>query len=72
MEIATEVTAERSNKDAADVAPLPTSTKAVTALALVHCYCGAIAGTSLSPVDRLDYVEDAMAKHAVANKNTLL
>lgn len=52
----------------ADVAPLPTSTEAVAALALVRCYRGAIAGTSLSLVNHLDYVEDAVVKRAVANK----
>ncbi|XP_049525764.1 uncharacterized protein LOC125946454 [Dermacentor silvarum] len=73
--ITVEVAAERPNEDAAevdpasaDVAPLPTSTETVAVLALVRCYCGAIEGTGLSLVDRLDYVEDAVVKHAVANK----
>ncbi|XP_077504197.1 uncharacterized protein LOC144114377 [Amblyomma americanum] len=58
--IAAEVTAEWPNKDAAevdpasaDVAPLPTATEAVAALALVRRYCGAIEGIGLSLVDRL-------------------
>ncbi|XP_065284462.1 uncharacterized protein [Dermacentor albipictus] len=74
VEIAAEVTAERPNEDAAeadpastDVAPLPTATEAVAALAVVRHYCGAIEGTGLSLVDRLDYIEDAVVKHAVAN-----
>nr|XP_050024324.1 tigger transposable element-derived protein 6-like [Dermacentor andersoni] len=74
VEIAAEVTAERPNEDAAeadpasaDVAPLLTATEAVAALAVVRRYCGAIEGTGLSLVDRLDYVEDAVVKHAVAN-----
>ncbi|XP_065310436.1 uncharacterized protein [Dermacentor albipictus] len=74
VEIAAEVTAERPNEDAAeadpasaDVAPLPTATEAVAALAVVRRYCGAIEGTGLSLVDRLDYVEDAVVKHTVAN-----
>ncbi|KAH7933276.1 hypothetical protein HPB49_011066 [Dermacentor silvarum] len=60
VEITAEVSAERPNEDAADVAPLPTSAEAVAALALVRRYCGAIEGTGLSLVDRLDYVEDAV------------
>ncbi|XP_065305740.1 uncharacterized protein [Dermacentor albipictus] len=74
VEIAAEVTAQRPNEDAAeadpasaDVAPLPTATEAVAALAVVRRYRGAIEGTGLSLVDRLDYVEDAVVKHAVAN-----
>lgn len=79
MEIAAEVTTERTNEDAAEVAPanangapLPTSTEAVAALALLCCYCGTIEGTRLSLVDRLDYAEDAVVKPAVANKTILL
>lgn len=75
MEIAAEVTAERPSEDVAEVdpasadgAPLPTSTEAVAALALLRRYCGAIEGTGLSLVDRLDYVEDAVVKHAFDNK----
>ncbi|KAK8772608.1 hypothetical protein V5799_024146 [Amblyomma americanum] len=74
VEIAAEVTAERPNDEAAeldpanaDVAPLPTATEAVATLALVRRYCGATEGTGLSLVDRLDYVEDTVVKHAVAN-----
>lgn len=54
VEIAAEVTPERTNEDAAEVdpasangAPLPTSTGAVAALALLRCYCGAIESTGL-------------------------
>ncbi|XP_065286410.1 tigger transposable element-derived protein 6-like [Dermacentor albipictus] len=72
VEITAEVTAARPNEDAAeadpasaDVAPLPTATEAVAALAVVRR--GAIEGTGLSLVDRLDYAEDAVVKHAVAN-----
>ncbi|KAH6920919.1 hypothetical protein HPB50_028095 [Hyalomma asiaticum] len=75
MEIAAEVAVEQPNKDAAEVDPatvdiamLPTSTEAVATLALVRRCCGTIEGTGLSLVDPLDYVENAMAKHAVANK----
>ncbi|XP_077511950.1 uncharacterized protein LOC144122830 [Amblyomma americanum] len=74
VDIAAEVTAQRPNEDAAEVdstsddaAPLPTATEAVAAVALVHRYCGAIEGTGLSLVDRLDYVEDTVVRHAVAN-----
>ncbi|XP_065289839.1 uncharacterized protein [Dermacentor albipictus] len=74
VEIAAEVTAERPNEDAAeadpasaDVAPLPTATEAVAALAIVRRYCSAIVWTGLSLVDRLDYIEDAVVKHAFAN-----
>ncbi|KAH6946987.1 hypothetical protein HPB50_016410 [Hyalomma asiaticum] len=75
VEITAEATAERLNENtaqvdsaSADVAPLPTSTEAVAKLAFVCCYCGAIEGTGLSLVERLDYVEDAVVKHTVANK----
>ncbi|XP_049521652.1 tigger transposable element-derived protein 1-like [Dermacentor silvarum] len=77
VEIAAKVAAEQPNEDAAEVdsasayvAPLPTSTEAVAALAPVSRYCGAIEGTGLSLVDCLDYAyaEDAVVKQTVANK----
>ncbi|KAH7949783.1 hypothetical protein HPB49_015343 [Dermacentor silvarum] len=64
VEIVAKVTAEQPNKNAAEMdpasaddAPLPTSAES-----------GAIEGTGLSLVDRLDYIEDAVVKHAIANK----
>ncbi|KAH9368722.1 hypothetical protein HPB48_004741 [Haemaphysalis longicornis] len=67
VEILAEVTTERSNKDAAEVvpastdsSPLPTLTEASAVLALLHRYCSAIEGTSLSLVKRLDCVEKVM------------
>ncbi|KAH9364193.1 hypothetical protein HPB48_007580 [Haemaphysalis longicornis] len=67
VEILAEVTTERTNEDAAEVlpasadsAPVPTSTKASAVLSLPHRYCSAIEGTVLSPVERLDYVEEVV------------
>ncbi|XP_042147855.1 uncharacterized protein LOC121836759 [Ixodes scapularis] len=75
VEIAAEVTAGRPSEDvaeadpaSADGAPLPTSTEADAALALLRRYWGTIEGMGLLLVDRLDYVEDALVKHALANK----
>lgn len=69
LKLAAEVTAASGQmKTLPKLIPLPTSTEAVSALALVRCYCGAIEGTGLPLVDRLDYAEDAVVKHAVANK----
>lgn len=75
VEIVAEVTAEQPNENAAEMdpasaddAPLPTSAEVIAALALVRRHCGAIEGTDLSLVDRLDYIEDAVVKHAIANK----
>ncbi|KAH9366027.1 hypothetical protein HPB48_022959 [Haemaphysalis longicornis] len=75
VEIVAEVTTERANEDAAEVEParaysaqLPTSAEASAALALLRRYCSAIEGTGLSLVERLDYVEEAVFKHATANK----
>ncbi|KAH7953954.1 hypothetical protein HPB49_014541 [Dermacentor silvarum] len=75
VEIVAKVTAEQPNENAAemdpasaDYAPLPTSAEVIAALALVRRHCGAIEGTGLSLVDRLDYIEDAVVKHAIANK----
>ncbi|XP_075752116.1 uncharacterized protein LOC142817947 [Rhipicephalus microplus] len=75
VEIVAEATAEQPNEDSAEVdpasadgAPLPTSAEVVAALALVRRNCGAIEGTGLSLMDRLYYIEDAVVKHAMANK----
>ncbi|KAL1482748.1 hypothetical protein MTO96_000249 [Rhipicephalus appendiculatus] len=75
VEIVAEATAEQPNEDAAEVdpisadsAPFPTSAEVVAALALARRHCSVIEGTGLSLVDRLDYVEDAVVKHAIANK----
>ncbi|KAH7985076.1 hypothetical protein HPB49_026612 [Dermacentor silvarum] len=75
VEIVAKVTAEQPNENAAEMdpasaddAPLPTSAEVIAALALVRRHCGAIEGTVLSLVDRLDYIEDAVVKHAIANK----
>ncbi|XP_075728827.1 uncharacterized protein LOC142771178 [Rhipicephalus microplus] len=75
VEIVAEATAEQPNEDSAEVnpasadgVPLPTSAEVVAALALVRRHCGAIEGTGLSLMDRLDYIEDAVVKHAMANK----
>ncbi|KAH8038085.1 hypothetical protein HPB51_021642 [Rhipicephalus microplus] len=75
VEIVAEATAEQPNEDSAEVdpasadgAPLPTSAEVVAALALVRRHCGAIEGTGLSLMDRLNYIEDAVVKHAMANK----
>ncbi|KAH8034243.1 hypothetical protein HPB51_021956 [Rhipicephalus microplus] len=75
VEIVAEATAEQPNEDSAEVdpastdgAPLPTSAEVIAALALVRRHCSAIAGTGLSLMDRLDYIEDAVVKHASANK----
>ncbi|KAH6924063.1 hypothetical protein HPB50_011013 [Hyalomma asiaticum] len=72
VEIVAEVTAEQPNENAAEMdpasaddAPLPTSAEVIAALALVLGHCGAIEGTGLSLVD---YIEDAVVKHAIANK----
>ncbi|KAH7964803.1 hypothetical protein HPB49_001460 [Dermacentor silvarum] len=75
VEIVAKVTAEQPNENAAEMdpasaddAPLPTSAEVIAALALVRRHCGAIEGTGLLLVDRLDYIEDAVVKHAIANK----
>ncbi|KAH7978916.1 hypothetical protein HPB49_007426 [Dermacentor silvarum] len=75
VEIVAKVTAEQPNENAAEMdpasaddAPLPTSPEVIAALALVRRHCGAIEGTGLSLVDRLDCIEDAVVKHPIANK----
>ncbi|XP_075752351.1 uncharacterized protein LOC142818040 [Rhipicephalus microplus] len=75
LEIVAEAAAEQPNEDSAEVdpasadgAPLPTSAEVVAALTLVCRHCGPIEGTDLSLMDRLDYIEDAVVKHAMANK----
>ncbi|KAH7941257.1 hypothetical protein HPB49_011352 [Dermacentor silvarum] len=75
VEIVAKVTAEQPNENAAEMdpasaddAPLPTSAEVIAALALVRRHCGVIEGTGLSLVDHLDYIENAVVKHAIANK----
>lgn len=59
---------EPSPADAEDSVPLPSSSEAVAAMALLRRYCSAIEGSSLALVDCLDTVKQAVATYAMSSK----
>lgn len=58
----------RSVEDAEDSVPLPSTSEAVAAVALLRRYCSAIEGSGLVLVDCLDTVEQAVTSNALCSK----